>query len=46
MSRLRDLAQRMFRRSSRPAVVDDRDMPYSSTFATLRRHWIEPLERP
>jgi len=43
MIRLFAAARRVFRRSSRPTV--DRGMWESSTCATLRRHWIDPLER-
>jgi hypothetical protein len=42
MIRLFAAARRAFRLSPRPAV--DRGMWESSTCATLRRHWIEPLD--
>jgi hypothetical protein len=39
-------ARRAFRRSARSArPVADLGMWESSTCATLRRHWIEPLDR-
>ncbi|WP_333822671.1 hypothetical protein [Pinisolibacter sp.] len=43
MIRFLEVARRAFRRPARPAV--DRGMWESSTCATLRRHWIDPLER-
>jgi hypothetical protein len=36
-------ARRAFRRSPRPAA--DLGMWESNTCATLRRHWIDPLDR-
>ncbi|MDK9696356.1 MAG: hypothetical protein OEL76_08195 [Siculibacillus sp.] len=43
MINLLAVARRALRRAPRPAV--DRGMWESSTCATLRRHWIDPLNR-
>jgi len=43
MIRLLAVARRAFRRAARPAA--DLGMWESSTCATLRRHWIDPLDR-